>query len=815
MLLSFMALPTGGPTNEFYESWADYLQPYPTIFLKTAAIFGQWLATLFYNLGNAVLEAWNGAWKIANFSSLFTSKHADGMTGFQLTQYIGLFFMIGLMIMSIMMAIQIMQFSMTSGRRGKEWPAGIVTAFIIIWVVPLLITSGLSIGKAANTQMLGNAQQQNVLTKIWRSNTVDLKKLAQANFDVSGENPNKFSPITDSSSNEAVKSTVFTQIMDEDGIKEIKNDRASDVFKKKIGESGPVNLDKGSFLTKSAAAEVYPRVKTNWFGIIAAEIVFAVVGFLAIVELLVRFYRLAYYSITLLVFAFRDMEGKKAMQILHVMEGSIIGVAILPLNLLLFFGFIQWGTSTIGNSNLGWAPYTILIIAIMVAGMKGLFGGFALIDDWTGVPTGGGQSLMGMVGAASTAASVGRGAANVGKSVGNGVRNTGNVAKAGVENMADKFSKVGERAAKMREGAFDSMNENGKIPNAPMPVGKNGFDSNGAGTIGSKANDGKLQSAGLDAETLNSDPGLDSGSGSDTLTTGGDHNGQNDEAEQPKGFAGFTGPNGEPAQPVTPNSSNYDNAPGQEGAQDIPTVPNEGPESGADRADNGYTPRTNGGTIDVPFNNPNIGKGGSQSDEPSAGVGVSLPDSTTVSMPNDHDGVSSVSAETVPVTDPKSPESKENDTSHISTVVPPTSNAGGQQGYTDASHSAVKQATHAGSTGSQNMQAASPTGGLNLTPRSESGTTSPLDVPQSKPGHVAASGQQTSNTGNTTETSGRDAGRTRSVPPASETPSAPKAWKDMTQEERAVFEYEELKAAAHVELPSYLTNSSKHKNGRD
>lgn len=245
MLLSFMALPTGGPTNEFYESWADYLQPYPTIFLKTAAIFGQWLATLFYNLGNAVLEAWNGAWKIANFSSLFTSKHADGMTGFQLTQYIGLFFMIGLMIMSIMMAIQIMQFSMTSGRRGKEWPAGIVTAFIIIWVVPLLITSGLSIGKAANTQMLGNAQQQNVLTKIWRSNTVDLKKLAQANFDVSGENPNKFSPITDSSSNEAVKSTVFTQIMDEDGIKEIKNDRASDVFKKKIGESGPVNLDKG------------------------------------------------------------------------------------------------------------------------------------------------------------------------------------------------------------------------------------------------------------------------------------------------------------------------------------------------------------------------------------------------------------------------------------------------------------------------------------------------------------------------------------------------------------------------------------------
>ena len=813
MLLSFMALPTGGPTNEFYESWADYLQPYPTIFLKTAAIFGQWLATLFYNLGNAVLEAWNGAWKIADFSSLFTSKHADGMTGFQLTQYIGLFFMIGLMIMSIMMAIQIMQFSMTSGRRGKEWPAGIVTAFIIIWVVPLLITSGLSIGKAANTQMLGNAQQQNILTKIWRSNTVDLKKLAEANFDVSGDNPNKFSPITDSSSNTAVKGTVFTQVLDEDGIKKINNRQASEVFTHKMGESGKEELDKGSFLTKSAAAEVYPRVKTNWFGIIAAEIVFAVVGFLAIVELLVRFYRLAYYSITLLVFAFRDMEGKKAMQILHVMEGSIIGVALLPLNLLLFFGFIQWGTSTIGNSNLGWAPYTILIIAIMVAGMKGLFGGFALIDDWTGVPTGGGQSLMGMVGAASTAASVGRGAANVGRTVGNGVLKTGNVTKSGAENMADKFSKVGERAAKMREGAFESMNESGKIPNAPMPAGKNISGSNDAPTFGSKDTDDKLQSAGLDAETLNSDPGSDSGS--DTPTTGGDHNGQNGEAEQPKGFAGFTGPNGEPAQPVTPNSSNYDNAPGKEGPQDIPTVPGEGNEGGSGRTDTGYTPRTNGGTIEVPFNNPNIGKVGSQSDEPSSGVGVSLPDTTTVSLPNDRDGVSSVSAETLPVTDPKSPESKANDSSYISTVVPPTSNAGGQQGHTDASHSAVKQPTQAGSTGSQDIQTTRPTGGLDLTPRSESGTTSPLDAPQSKPSHVAASGQQTSTMGPTTETNGRESDSTSSIQPASETPSAPKAWKDMTQEERAAFEYEELKAAAHVELPSYLTNSSKRKNGRD
>lgn len=464
MMMGFMALPTGAPTNEFYESWADYLQPYPTIFLKMAAILGHWIAVLFYNLGAAVLDAWNAAWKLADFSSLFTSKHGDTMTGFQLTQYIGIFFMIGLIIMSIMMAIQIMQFTMTSGRRGKEWPAGVVTALIVIWIVPLLISGGTSVAKAMNSTMLGSETQQNVLTKIWRSNTVDLTKLANADFDVHGGNPNQYSPLTDDSKNDVVKTTIFTDVLDEDNQKKLvpnKNNR--NIFIKKYGSNTPVDLDKGSFLTKSAAAEVYPRVKTNWFGIIAAEIVFAIVGFVAITELLVRFYRLAYYSLTLLVFAFRDMEGKKAMQILHVMEGSIIGVAILPLNLLMFFGFTQWGITTIGDLNIGWAPYTILVIALMIAGMKGLMGGFALIDDWTGVPTGSGATMTGMVGAAATAAGVARGVTETGKAVGSTVKNAGT-------NLRDKVTQAGEKAAKMREAVNQAGENSGLMPNKPMPM---------------------------------------------------------------------------------------------------------------------------------------------------------------------------------------------------------------------------------------------------------------------------------------------------------------------------------------------------------
>lgn len=478
MLMGFMTLPIGAPTNAFYESWADYLQPYPTIFLKTAAIFGHWIAVLFYNLGSAVLDAWHGAWSLANFSTLFTSKHADNMTGFQLTQYIGLFFMIGLIIMSIMMAIQIMQFTMTSGRRGKEWPAGIVTALIVIWMVPMLISGGTSVAKAMNNRILGTETQQNVLTKIWRSNTVDLTKLANANFDVHGGNPNQYSPITNNSSNDVVKTTIFTDVLDDENQKKlIPNSNNRSIFTKKYGSKSAVNVDKGTFLTKSAAAEVYPRVKTNWFGIIAAELVFAVVGFLAITELIVRFYRLAYYSLTLLVFAFRDMEGKKAMQILHVMEGSIVGIAILPVNLLMFFGFTQWGMNTIGKLNLGWAPYTVLIIALMLAAMKGLMGGFALIDDWTGVPTGSGATMTGLVGAAATANGVARGAVAGGKTI-------SRTATTAAVSLKDRIAQAGEGAAKIRETVNNAGNTTGLMPNRPMPQG---VAQGGAGLLNSNS----------------------------------------------------------------------------------------------------------------------------------------------------------------------------------------------------------------------------------------------------------------------------------------------------------------------------------------
>ena len=359
-MFGLITLPAGGVNNAFYESWADYLQPKSRMFLSVLQTMFQGLADIFYDLANAVLTAWSAAWKLADFSSLFTdAKEANDMTGYQLVQYTGLFFTIGLIIMSIMMAVQLVQFNLTSGRRGKEWPAGIVTAVIIIALVPMLISGGTAVAKSMNSTLLGDntdtAQNggHSILTDVWKNNSVDLKKVAQANFNVDEKHIHDYSPVKNNSSNAIVKSSIFTSVIDDDDKKDIKGKEAKKVFDNKQGEESKTEkMDKGGWIKGSEDA--YPRVKVNWMGIIAAEIVFAIVGFLAIIELIVRFFRLAYYSLTLLALAFRDMEGKKAMQILHLMEGSILGLALLPLNVILFFAFVQWGMNAINNQSLSW-----------------------------------------------------------------------------------------------------------------------------------------------------------------------------------------------------------------------------------------------------------------------------------------------------------------------------------------------------------------------------------------------------------------------------------------------------------------------------
>jgi len=387
-----------------------------------------------------------------------------------------------------------------------------------------------------------------ILTDIWQNNSVDLKKVAQVDFKVKEGNIHDYSPIKKTSSNAIVKSSIFTDTMDDKAKKGIKNKQAKDVFAKKQGESTPEKVDKGGWL--KGTEEVYPRVKVNWIGIIAAEIVFAIVGFLAIIELIVRFFRLAYYSLTLLALAFRDMEGKKAMQILHVMEGSMLGMALLPLNLILFFAFVQWGMTAINDQNLSWGPYTIISVALLLAAGKGILSGFALIDDWTGMPTGHGNTASGLIGAAATGATVGRATKGV----------TGAAAHmvGGATRGAAKGGKKMVGSAQSMKVKIAQAGKNNQATQQAVQAGSNAKSASAGKGLGTQKNNTTSRSE-------NSATGLPiNAAASQAQATGGAHetmnkgedNGQQAPGAESRKAGQMTGPNGlrTPAQAHNPGT---------------------------------------------------------------------------------------------------------------------------------------------------------------------------------------------------------------------------------------------------------------------
>ena len=81
-------------------------------------------------------------------------------------------------------------------------------------------------------------------------------------------------------------------------------------------------------------------------------------------------------------------QGKRVQQVLGMIEGQITGIVMMPISLIFFFAWVEFAFNTINGLGLDMWPFTILSIAALLAGGKGLAGGFEMIEQWTGVRSG-------------------------------------------------------------------------------------------------------------------------------------------------------------------------------------------------------------------------------------------------------------------------------------------------------------------------------------------------------------------------------------------------------------------------------------------
>ncbi|WP_349535092.1 pLS20_p028 family conjugation system transmembrane protein [Leuconostoc citreum] len=380
-----MALPSSGPTVDFYHQWSQYLSPQPHIFLTMVMLLMHSIALIFYYLAQGVLVGYQNSFKLLDFLNIFFSPKNEVYQAWNLGLILRNFMYLGIVALGVMMLVQWLRFIVTDGRKGREWPKGVSITLGIITAMPLVVSLFSGLGAAAAQDMMGTPES-NVITRLWEGNSTNLKVLSQSDFNMSSYRGSKESKIND----QKITGSDFHSVVSDQGYTSGLNDNQKKVFTKKIGGDGKVvDINGGSFVLGKTFADEYPVMKTNWLGIIAGEIIFIFVVVAAIFRLFTSIYKMAFMSGSIVYFGLRDgTQGKRAQEILSMIEGQVTGIILMPVSLIFFFAWIQFAFKTINGLNLEVWPFTVLSIAALLAGAKGLFTGFDMVEQWTGVRTG-------------------------------------------------------------------------------------------------------------------------------------------------------------------------------------------------------------------------------------------------------------------------------------------------------------------------------------------------------------------------------------------------------------------------------------------
>ena len=398
-LLLGLSNASDGINSAFYNSWNEFLVPELQLFLKAKLWLGHTIAVFFSEIGDNMYQVWQKVWELADFSRVFFSQ--DVLGNDSMLKIVALVFMLAFLALAVTMAIQMLMFSLTNGKQGRDWPKGILISLLLFIGVPALMPPMMNIaqnfGNAVNT-----ASAKTPMTQLWKVNSISLVELANNEFNgFTDKNITDKSPFeNDGIDPDSYKrNTVFQQTTLDDGFdKKVTKKVGKEVLENKAGiGKDKTKLDTGGWFAGKAMSEAYPLVKTNFFAITLGAIVYSIAIFFAIIEFITHIYKNAYYSLSMIYFAWRDLSGKKALEIAKMLEGSILGMALMPVGINLYFAWNQFAFNVIKSMGLNMWGATIMYIAVLIGGFKALMAGFSMIDEWTGMPSGQGQSAMSMI----------------------------------------------------------------------------------------------------------------------------------------------------------------------------------------------------------------------------------------------------------------------------------------------------------------------------------------------------------------------------------------------------------------------------------
>ncbi|CAK1251339.1 pLS20_p028 family conjugation system transmembrane protein [Fructobacillus fructosus] len=425
------------PNVTFYQSWSDYLAPYPRLFMQIAQWFLYGISIILYSLGKAVQTAYMKTFEFFSFGGIFLNPSDPTYQAWGLGKIAALFLYAGIVALVLYMGFKMLQLMWTGGKKGREFPKGVVlTLATLVFLGPLW--GIVSRTAPAIVQDLVGGNNQSIQTKLWANNSTNLYDLASHKFDASTVKDSRAS-IND----EDIRGPLYKSLMtDGDYEKKLGKDKYQ-VFQYKLGADKTVQKTTGSKLIGGDLfRDEYPVMKVNWLGIILGEVVFIIVTFFAIIKVVKAIYILAFYIGSSVYFGLRDgTEGKRVQEILKQIEGEVTAIVLSPVSLIFFFAWIDFAFNLLNNWNLDTMTFAILSIGVLIGGLAGLDKGFSLIEGWTGTTTKN-NPMANIMGAQMAA----RGLGGIGRKLGSTARTAISTAKGDRNNKKHQVNEHGKNA---------------------------------------------------------------------------------------------------------------------------------------------------------------------------------------------------------------------------------------------------------------------------------------------------------------------------------------------------------------------------------
>ncbi|WP_288528693.1 pLS20_p028 family conjugation system transmembrane protein [uncultured Secundilactobacillus sp.] len=486
----------GSDVIQFYQSWSQFLDAKPLVWIKVIGGFCSAIAKMMYGVAHTVESVF---YSLFNLFDILKISEITGNGRFAKLHMILLLIACALLLISL----AVIFISMIMGQRKAlhEMAQTLFLGLIVIVMLPAAVGWLGSFGQAAVKDLNSsgtskNEQVSSIALTPFKSNAVDMLELANDKFNTDPDKVGgadgmaKYNHLTDKTLN----STQFTDVVAGDNVDALKDKKNGNVFKYRIQDGLPdgsgnatknlvdLNFPSKQFKITEAMDSVYPRFVVNWWLVDLEELALTFIFTLMAIKVAKSIFEIIMLTLAAPLIAFGNLRSSKQIKtLITTMVGGIMGIVMEVVSVKMFLIVVNYLPQSTVMSSLapGWGR-GIATLAVYIGAFFAMFTGVSFVERWLGTASGTNQEGRNMLATIMGARAAGHLVGALGSGLKNGGQRAGGMIKNALSREDESTSPDGAKTPGILALSAAGVNSNNAAQNDQGIMGNNNNLTNGS-----------------------------------------------------------------------------------------------------------------------------------------------------------------------------------------------------------------------------------------------------------------------------------------------------------------------------------------------